>query len=57
MEFVLSGVDVIKGQKILDNIDLEIEKGSIFVLIGPSGSGKRKLDIDYIDHGAIRPLY
>ncbi|HHY19886.1 MAG TPA: amino acid ABC transporter ATP-binding protein [Firmicutes bacterium] len=43
MEFVLSGVDVIKGQKILDNIDLEIEKGSIFVLIGPSGSGKSSL--------------
>jgi len=29
-----------KGQKTLDNIDLEVEKGSIYGFLGPNGAGK-----------------
>lgn len=30
-------------QQVLDNIDLKIEKGKVFVVIGPSGTGKSTL--------------
>ncbi len=31
------------GQKVLDGIDLEVQPGEIFVIMGPSGSGKSVL--------------
>ena len=32
-----------KGQKILDNVDVQLQPGEISVIIGPSGSGKTSL--------------
>lgn len=43
MDFILKDVDLIKGQPILKQINLSIKKGSILLLIGPSGSGKSSL--------------
>ena len=31
------------GQKVLDGIDLDVRPGEIFVIMGPSGSGKSVL--------------
>lgn len=31
------------GQQVLDHINLKIEKGKVFVVIGPSGTGKSTL--------------
>lgn len=48
----IAGVSrVIRGEKILDGINLEIRDGEIFTLIGPSGSGKTSLIriIDLLD--------
>ncbi|MGC4431866.1 ATP-binding cassette domain-containing protein, partial [Streptococcus suis] len=28
------------GQKVLDGIDMDIEKGQVIALVGPSGAGK-----------------
>ncbi len=41
----MSGIsrEVGGGKKILDGIDLEIQRGEIFTFIGPSGSGKTSL--------------
>ena len=40
----LKNLDVTIGNKqILKNIDLEVEKGSVTVFIGPSGSGNGSL--------------
>lgn len=46
------------SQQVLDQIDLEIEKGKVFVLIGPSGTGKSTLlrcinVLEYADCGMI----
>ncbi|HOJ47231.1 MAG TPA: ATP-binding cassette domain-containing protein, partial [Bacillota bacterium] len=44
MEFKLESVSLQKQEKtILSSISLEIPAGSIFILIGPSGSGKSSL--------------
>lgn len=32
-----------KDQQVLDHVDLKIEKGKVFVIIGPSGTGKSTL--------------
>ena len=43
---MLQGINLKKsfrGQKIVDNIDLQLEPGKISVIIGPSGSGKTTL--------------
>ncbi|KNF09522.1 ABC-type multidrug transport system, ATPase component [Gottschalkia purinilytica] len=49
---------VLEGRKVLDNINLHINKGSIFGLIGPNGAGKTTLikcivGIYEIDNGKI----
>jgi glutamate/aspartate transport system ATP-binding protein len=46
-------------QKVLDRIDLEINKGEVVVICGPSGSGKSTLikainGLNSIDNGTIR---
>ncbi len=47
------------GNTILDNIDLDIEAGSVTVILGPSGSGKSTLlrcinHLEKLDGGTIR---
>ena len=42
--FVLKGVRQVKeGSTVLDGVDLEVERGAITALIGPSGAGKTSL--------------
>ncbi len=43
---MLQGIQLVKsarGQKIIDNVDVQLEPGQISVIIGPSGSGKTTL--------------
>jgi ABC-type glutathione transport system ATPase component len=40
-------VDKAGGLQILDNIDLDIEKGAFVSLVGPSGCGKNHFAADY----------
>ena len=46
MENILTTIDVVKQYgdvKVLDNISIDVPRGSIYGLLGPNGSGKTTL--------------
>ncbi len=44
----------IEGKKILDNVNLEVERGEIVALMGPNGSGKSTLALAIMGHPSYK---